>query len=1198
MQKNDLYDAVSATKMMKIFQEYNFFDLCRAVFCINSWRYNRPHLQFYLTLNYALCITKQHGSKKISCYEELDEFFEKIKKFYSGIYDDEIIPDFGEIKIAFNNKYYPVYIGTGHNLLFPFMESLDVLSKEIDITNEMEKVLIYVESMINIYQPIEPYNDSRYSQDTLSKPSQKYFDICCNNYSTIADSTHEEFYEILTYENNRNLEESHFIKKGCEYLPLFNPSIIIDAFNHYYNNKTLDKKQKVKISNYLIYDALYKNYDITPEQNKILTNTLVLQDINNKKILDDFIFEFTIVDDNSLLFLINGDKHLNSDLNKLVRSVEELLYNKNLKILEPDNIPRYKLFDFSDIKKINFIVYNSSLALDEKSEFYTNINQFKFCQLYDLISLIYQSQSSSQIVEFFDSLQNKKIFSPIIYNGYSALFDAWIGRNKEFSQGAENINFIYTDVYLVEWNIFDMFVELNLWYPFSPFDIMFNNVFSWAINKEDCLGFRKIISRSAPGFGGDFRKINNSYLFLAFNMTFERDENYNIRNEAIKLIEELMENNLIDIEKTLIDSGFYSFNGVQITYMPKDYAKTVDNNGFLTKDRDYVYSDTFYNNGKIFIRFAVNEDKLFQDILKAKDRTIECQFIRELLLSVKNKYGINFDLIEDELESKKKFKKNIETIEMEMEYVFSNKNLGIWPTDENFVQVRKQIAFDCKMENIKPGKYSSNKATEIIRKIQTRIIPNFENIVSKYNQISLHKQLLSIASYFLHNKKINYTRYGIMDSDLISDEAKQQSSDNIIKIREESKDHVRVLNYLIDINLSINHNNNKLATSDDLLFLIAYAHWLLVIQDCSDETHYNLFESQLEIEDDYLVSTIFSERYNNIALRRNKRIYDNIDYKPNLPLVDSENFHLSTDAFYKDINVRLDCVIQLCNYFAQEFSAVFNSQKIPDVYEIDKEEIIKDFTSILSDKSEENINNYINALNYLIIDTNKIKTYGGVECEIIPIWEREQRDNRFEVRPIVEYDKKLIFSPVVMHELKQLWEFGIFNFYPPYEYGLPQFRKCLDDWKSIYEKQMEIDIENLFLLKNYKCKRNLFLHKIDKAYGHPKSLGDYDIVAIDEENKTIWNLESKFLAKTGSIKEYYNHQDSFFNKDKKDEKFLKRIQYLNEHKDVILKYFNIDNDYDYKINSYMITNKVFTSDLKEINFEIITFFELKKLLNL
>lgn len=82
------------------------------------------------------------------------------------------------------------------------------------------------------------------------------------------------------------------------------------------------------------------------------------------------------------------------------------------------------------------------------------------------------------------------------------------------------------------------------------------------------------------------------------------------------------------------------------------------------------------------------------------------------------------------------------------------------------------------------------------------------------------------------------------------------------------------------------------------------------------------------------------------------------------------------------------------------------------------------------------------------------------------------------------------------------------------------------------------------------------------------------------------------------MREYYNHQDSFFIKNKKDEKFARRLKYLNGNKEMILKALNIINGNEYIIKSYMVANKIFMADIKKVDFEIISYSELEKLLKM
>ena len=145
---------------------------------------------------------------------------------------------------------------------------------------------------------------------------------------------------------------------------------------------------------------------------------------------------------------------------------------------------------------------------------------------------------------------------------------------------------------------------------------------------------------------------------------------------------------------------------------------------------------------------------------------------------------------------------------------------------------------------------------------------------------------------------------------------------------------------------------------------------------------------------------------------------------------------------------------------------------------------------------------------------------------------------------------------------------------------------------------MESEIEELFKEQGFTTRKNLLLHKLDKKFGHPIELGDYDVFGIDKKQKILWYIESKFLIKIGSMREYYNHQDSFFIKNKKDEKFARRLKYLNGNKEIILKALNIVNGNEYTIKSYMVANKIFMADIKKVDFEIISYSELKKLLKM
>lgn len=1188
-----LIDRKSTKKLFPILSEYSFFDLCRAIFCINSWRYNRPNLSLCLTLNYVLSKIDRAGTKHIQNYTQFCSFYEKVKKCNNSSLNDPIIPDFGEIKIAFNGSFYPVLIGNGYNHSYPLMKCLDTNISTINKEGEMEDVLSYVLEMVDALQNIEPFDSDKYQYDELSCPSEKYFYACLDYYKRISPLD-DCFIRMLSFQEQKDITTSHFlIEHGKVLLPLFNSSIIIDAYNTIMLNIPNLETKRNQIADRAVYSRLCSNFDISPKSPNILFSVGVVENLEKQKILEQILFDFALINQKSLILFMNESALQDRNMTRLYNAIKELHSKNNLKIIQLIKDEKPVLFDFSKMETVEIIFYDNNIQLGYTIKFKES-DKMSSCYLYDLIEIFDLSHNGEEIVEFFSKFYNGNLKSTEFYSGLSGLFSMWLESNKEFSQGAYEFSNVLYGVYDFEWSLFEKFLDLNEWYPFNNYSEMFEDPFRWIVRDEADRQYKLIGNKAAMGFGGYFRKIRDSYLLLAYNFNFEADiQQWNIRTEHIRMLEELLERNMLLIEDALIKANVYAFDGVQITYLPLDYARTVDNTHVLDQDKKYVYSDCSLFQNKLLIRFAVNDETLMNDIMASSTKNVECEFMSELLSCLNEKFGIYIDIINKRIDSLRNDKKDIEAIALEQKYYFSFNNNPVKPSDEKYVSVRKQIAQICKSAGIEPGIYSNDEATEIVRKLQELIIPKFEEQIIKYDRILLHKKIVSSLAANIQKKNIDMKRYLLSNKESLSDEAKERTIINTINLREEAKNQIRDLSYLIDANLSLERSSSNHAENSDVEYLLAFSHWLMLLQDCSDQAHYKLFDAQIKIENDYRVSTKYPNDKSDYANQQNRRIYDSKDY---VPQIDNEEYWISQalNAFYNDTKVSLAAIIGLCsNYLALEFHYTFTHESEPDVFEINRDDLISDLESILIDKNQ--INDYVKALDYLTIDTSKIKTIGDERLPFVPVWEREKRDQRFDVRPIVANENQLIFSPVIIYELATMWKVGLQEFYPPYEINLNDFTSVLKQWKTECETQMETDIEHLCKNAGYITYKNLKLNKINKK--HPANLGDYDVVAIDTTKKLVWNLESKFLIKVGSIKEYANHQNSFFISNKKDEKFARRIVYLSANLVEILNALGIDDADHYTMKNFMVTNKVFSSFYKKIDFDILTFSELKSLLS-
>lgn len=1177
----------------KIFSEYDFFELCRAVFCMNSLRANRRELVFYLSLNTAIIECEKNGKKNIKKYIEFKNFYNQVKKFYKkSILTDDNVPDFGEILISFNNNYYPVFVGTGHNFIFSFMQCISTIAYFTKKEEEVEYLLNYVKHMINSLKDANPH-ESNSSKDNWYLPSSKYFSACCIYYQT---KTHNDMFHCLhelVYNPKEKKSNAFFVNFNEVYYPLFDPGIIV-SFIEILLKKVKDDDRK-QLADYCLLNAIELNYAIDSSREKLFYPVGIVENFEEKRLYNGFGDGILLVGEKSAVLFVN-DEIVSKEFNtsEYINKINIIHKKQNLEFIEISQNKNMRCITVTPQLDLIIVSYNNYLNINSNFFLPLERNEFYRKMLLDIIFILFRSETVDELCEFYNFIVEKH-FQNHGFDGESAIFETWKSQGGLISQGAIDFSMLYTELNLPEWNMFSYYKELEEYYPLNHHLQMFSNPHLWKKKKEPT-GYYSFSNKAVFGFGGYYKKVGDSNIFIAHNLNFEgKDEKIKIISEKYHIFDDLLTRLFNVYQEILISNGFYNNYGVQITYLPIEYATRVDDNGFLNKNKKYVKSDAFNADQRILIRFSVNEEIFFNDLTVASNKEVECEFFIELLSCLENT-SINLSCINSYIEKDKSNKKDIAIIQGEMKYIFSNENYVGTISDKCFLLAKKEIAYSCLNANIECKEYEGKMATDIIRKIQKLLIPEFEKKFTKFNKFSLHIKLLSKLAYYTHEKKVNAIRYTIIEDPNISDEAKIVTGNNIRNSREKNKTYIKNILFLIETNLFVNSNAENYITDDELDYLIAFSDWLIVLQDNADLCHKGINFVKIVVDDNYLVETIAID---SDSTETQKRLYSNEDYHPKQ---DKSSFIMEDifAAFYDDTKISMRDIMSICEYLSNEFTYIFKQNEIaPDVYKINKETAINDLFSILkrTPKNEETKKSLSNALDYLIINPCKLKFLIDKDTEFLPIWEREKRDNRFDMKPIIETNGDIIFSPIIMYELLKIWQNGLLDFYPPYEIGLTRMCERLSCWKQSHELQMEKDLFSLFPQEKYLYfAPNFDFHDKDNlGNSHPIELGDYDLVAIDTKNKTIWNLESKHLHKVGSVFEFYAQQKGFFLQNKYDEKFQRRINYLKEHLVDLFRILNINDDFtDYKQIDYMVTNKVFLAIVKKINFAIITFYELEQ----
>lgn len=680
----------------------------------------------------------------------------------------------------------------------------------------------------------------------------------------------------------------------------------------------------------------------------------------------------------------------------------------------------------------------------------------------------------------------------------------------------------------------------------------------------------------------------NCYFFFPHNVKFYPDINEYLKyKDAIYMIEDLIQRMMTSV-KDIIESC-HEMDGcsVQVMMMPEAYAKKADSSGILlAQERSYAKSDSIISNRKICIRFVPIVDRLFEDISKAKDRTVEAVFFMELMQPMKKNLPYFYSQLVERMESIKSEKKEVSAISFKVEYEWKQEQESIFRVgDGAYIAVRKHIAKVCYNAGINSGSYYGKDATAVVRLIQKELIEDFEKEIIKYDYLKLFERSLSDYATLLHEIMIHRQRYNCFDD--MKDTVRDEVAHNIIKQREEAKHNLRTVSYLLETALFNTGRGKEVLSNEKYQYLLAYANWLVVLGDNADMCYFTENEVYVEVSGEYIID-VESNRESDHFLGEElaKRMYDNPGHFERDNTADKKFFGVVKQAFEKDTGVSLEIFLSFMYYLETGGNIGKELYLRGNVICFWKEDIINDYCSV------QNVSRELaeKALHLLNINTDRLKTKNNVADFYLPIGEKEKRCDRYEVKPIYEYGDMIIYSPVAVHFLRDYWQNSIFEFHMPFEIGMPSTKKVLIDWKRVYEKKIVFDLEKVFKDYGFEVRANFELMNLDKKK-YPQFLGDYDLFAVDLQKKEIWIIECKFIEKVETFYEMYRQQNRFFKEDKCDEKFQRRIDFLNENYAEVMKDLKLPAA-EYDIKPYMCVNKVFVSRYKDIAFPILSYREM------
>ena len=1181
--------------VLKITNNYNYEDLVKAIFCINININNRSALSCQMTLNLSLMEYEKCGDLRIRNYNEFIEFFEKIKNVLKiEKFDDYIVEDFGEVQYKYKDKYYKVIIGTGHNLVYGELFFLDCLAQKIKKDWELETVLKYNSDIIEFF---EKYNKSEEKREIkfeipseiLFDKTQVFFNVKCKEFNL-------DVLSKLFESEDAPIEKRYFVKKYNKVYPLYNTAILVDLFSIWYKALNQDMKQLIVdlTINRIISDITI--LDQGKEPNVLYPVSL----FQNGRIVSKYIYSFLIKCSKGAIIGINKEQFENDEeMYKELEVIKQYHRDNKLDIgeLVKRNGNEYNLgVTVTKDCDLHFIIYDDFIDI---SEIYlgfeeTNKEYYK-CSALDLVYMLLFMDNQDELLKYI-SEKNEGDYDQIFgFGGDSSKFLTWKDSGHMLVQGALQYGIIDIGYNVENDYVLDYFKNTLKEFPFAcNEEFLLNSPFAWKITRDDNNNYQ-YVNKIKKNFGGIlFNFKNGAAAFFVHNMEFyDKQEFKNEYFDIIRLVDELNSRKIEKVKSVIEESEKFKNKLVEVIFMPINYGISA---GIRREsDRRYVYSDLHNEKNVINIRYMVNYESLRSDIMNAKDRIIENIFFKELFKPLGRLYKAEYEKICKKLDEENELKKEVDVFAIEIDYIY-NMSLYSYNVQElDYLNAKKEISKICLESNIEPGEYFGKEANRVIRTMQKQLIEHFEKQIKQFNRLDLHKKLIELGANTYHSININKKRfYSFNDVDeVVLNEVQLKT----IRNREQSKHNLRTIFYLIESNLFLERDIEKEISYEELNRLLAFSNWLVVLSDNADICYFTEKEAHINVNFDYTIDIIFEDEKNQKSDDFNLRVYSNNDYGIKGDEIDLEFVEKAKAAFLQDTSIELINILDVC-YYIQRY-AVEESECIKlldNVYSINELDLIKGMQNYIKDTGAQQIceDTIKKSLEFITLDVSKLKTIEDKSDYYLPIGKRKERNNRFDIKPIINENGIVYFSPALVSYVYEHWKNGILDNYLPYEIGLENTVAVMQEWKKRYEKEMVFDIKKIFQDNGISyVNTNVELYKIDKITGHPRDLGDYDVLAIDDSRLKIWIIESKVLKKVGSFFEMFHQQMGFFMNHKDDEDFQRRIDYMRENYKKILNALKFDSSNNYEIIPYMVVNKVMSSRYKKIDFPIISIGELE-----
>jgi len=493
--------------------------------------------------------------------------------------------------------------------------------------------------------------------------------------------------------------------------------------------------------------------------------------------------------------------------------------------------------------------------------------------------------------------------------------------------------------------------------------------------------------------------------------------------------------------------------------------------------------------------------------------------------------------------------------------------------NQEMVNYLKKIKVEIKEHWEDDAKKLNNQIFEFLQQKIEKIISQFDNSILLY----AYKQI----EYIEGKRESDKTQMEFDVQKYIAFDINERHNKERLEVSELAVSAKHILHTI----LKVNPQGSKNVSEHDWYYLMALSKIINETIQRSDQLHYRLVKSGIEITHSYELididesSEINSNEYykettnSNINLAKNKPLKTNqlnqnesskdvLLFDANLNSAWIKEFEFSLENMVKIIAILGRHIFKETNYFPLIALSIkeINTFIGETLLEINNDEIEK-------------------IISFLSLDFN---TYSNNEYMDYSLDRLMKKKERINLSPFIKVDDKYLFGQQLLLASFTSWHNTLIDGDIPF--SIDEANLVKKELNKIHDK-LDKELEVLAYEEAVKAVGKEFVRMtinkfqtLSKNFPQKPPCGEIDLLVVNTNTKTIFVLDAKNVNKNFRTAEIDRELNKFL-KGKKSYliKLNKKFDFIKENKDEILNHFQVEDKSGWKIKKGFVVNKLYVS---------------------